>query len=988
MLFYPRIIIFIILLYSISHSKEGFTQKQLNNQPVIEYSYKQYTLHDGLIQMQVTALFQDELGFIWCGTKGGISRFDGKTFINYSKAEAKLSGLVIKFGKDSKNNLLIFHPSGITKFDGNKFHNYQFDDGWYLPDQNSNYLSGNYFLLYKKSGPNQSSCRIAMFQDSTIIINYDIELPEGSNQMIAVSDFTDKNLAWIMLNNKANLTNLITDEVHNTVAGDFVNIVFQLNKNLYSLQRNGIHLIQNDTSYHITQLYNTGSFPKPILSMDCQSVFIKNQNGIYQFMNDSLYIIHDHLNYVRDILLDYEGNLWVATEEGLLNFFKLDFRNYQFSSSSPDYVWTIIEDSKNNMWFGSFTNGLWMWDGKNITDYDEFAPNNFRGKRHFYMGASRFEENVYFPTIQQVIKYDGIQFSTVEGTSGSAFLYTLTLDDGTLLCTGHNGLYEFRPQKDTKHWSVDELNIGNVTTVNTDKYGRYIAGGYGGIAIVDGDGVQNINNPKLKNILCIEKDHLQNLWFGGINESLFLYVSDTIKQVLNFEDNAIHSMIFDEPRSLLLGCRNGLFIFDILNYYKNGDTTLIEYNQNNGFIGLECGQNAFFQDSKKDVWIATSNLVTKFNPKHINRQPAIPNIYIESLLASKDKIDWITLSSLQDQSLEHNFNSLKIKFTSVCFSATGNINYFYSLKGIQDEWSAPQKNDEIVFYNLKPGKYTFYLKANNGASDIETEVITASFTIKPALWQQAWFIILSLLLFIFVVFSFIRLFISQRLKKKEKELALEKIRTGLQVRALDNKSNHHFIFNILNNIGFNIIQNETEEAYNLFSKLSWFFRLSLKSPDNITTSLSHQLETVNDYLFLQKNRLGDRLSYNIEFENPELKNNELPRNILQTIVDNAVTHGIEPKDDGGNVKINVTSENEFLVVTVIDNGIGRQKSKNLNTHKKHGLGLNIYKQFFELFNKTNTKKASLVIADLINNSNKATGTSVKILMPLNYNFIS
>ena len=267
-------------------------------------------------------------------------------------------------------------------------------------------------------------------------------------------------------------------------------------------------------------------------------------------------------------------------------------------------------------------------------------------------------------------------------------------------------------------------------------------------------------------------------------------------------------------------------------------------------------------------------------------------------------------------------------------------------------------------------------------------MITIHFDIRPALWQQSWFIILSILLVILIVFFIIRLYFTHRLKKKEKELTLERIRTGLQVRALDNKSNHHFIFNILNNIGFNIIQKDTDEAYNLFSKLSWYFRLSLKSPDNITTSLSHQIETVNDYLFLQKNRLGDRLDYTIEMNCPELKNNEMPRNILQTIVDNSVTHGIEPKDNGGYVKIVVTNEDGNLIAIVIDNGIGRHNSKNINPHKKHGLGLNIYKQFFELFNKNNATKASLDITDLIDDSNQPNGTRVKIVIPITYSFIS
>lgn len=983
-----KILVTLILIFSGILSKSVLAQTRLLSSPSIDYSYKRYTLHDGLIQMQVTALYQDEKGFLWCGTKGGISRFDGTTFKNYSNDEAKLSGLVVKCGQDENNHLLIFHPNGISRFDGKHFINYLFEDDWFIPDHNSNLLSDNYCLLMKRLPEGNFQFRISSFHDSHIYTRFETETVTRVQGMVAMSDFTNPDLAWIIFDKKAILTDLKTNEIKETLTGQNVNIIFQLQDSLYSIKQNGIHKINHNTSIHIADQQISGSFPKPILSKDGKSVFIKNRDGIYQFKNDSLFIINDKLTYIRDILFDYEGNLWVATEEGLINFFQLDFINYRFSAESPDYIWTIIEDSKNNMWFGSFTNGLWAWDSKLVKDYTEIVQKKHGVSTHFYMGSSKFEENIYFPTINGVLNYDGSRFSKVEGTSGSAYLFTRTMEDGTMLCTGHNGLYEFKPDGTSRHWSEKSLGIKKVTTVNADKFNHYIVGGYNGLTIIAGDEIQTIEHPNLKNILCIEKDHLQNLWIGGINESLFLYDGDSIKSVLSFEDNAIHSIIFIEPGTLLLGCRNGLFIFDVIDYYMNGHTKLIEYNQNNGFIGLECGQNAFFEDSKKDVWIATSDLVTRFNPKRINRLPEIPKIYIESIQVSKDKINWINLDSFEVNSVKHSFASLKIKFASVCFSAIGNINYFFRLSGIQDEWSELQKNDEVLFYNIAPGDYTFYLKANNGNSEVETATLEMKFQILPAFWQKSWFVALSAIILTLLIFLFIRLFFTRKLKKKEKELALERIRTGLQVRALDNKSNHHFIFNILNNIGFSIIKKETDEAYSLFSKLAWYFRLSLKNPDDITTSLAHQLETVNDYLFLQKNRLGGRLDYEIEMNSPELKRNELPRNLFQTIVDNSVTHGIEPKDGGGKVKIQVTNDKDYLRISITDNGIGREKSKNLNLHKKHGLGLNIYKQFFELFNKSNAKKAQLVITDLEDSSNIPLGTKVEIIIPVIYNYIS
>jgi hypothetical protein len=663
----------------------------------------------------------------------------------------------------------------------------------------------------------------------------------------------------------------------------------------------------------------------------------------------------------------------------------MDFVNYNFIKDASDYVWTINEDNKFNMWFGSFMNGLWSWDGIKITNYTNTIRDQLRIKPMFYMGSSQMNNSIYFPAIQHVVKYNGKQLSLLMGTYG-ACLFSRVVQDSLLIVATHNGLYEYHEDILQNFWSTDTLQISRITTVNTNLKGLYVLGGYEGLAIIDDSGIKLINNELTQSILAIEKDHMGNLWVGGINENLSLIKEDSVISIFKFRNNAIHSMLFIDPNYLLIGCRNGLFILDLEQYYNKAEIHLLEYNHNNGFIGLECGQNAFFKDSKGDVWIATSDIVTKFDPNKLIRKAAIPKIYIEPLEISNDKIEWKVLPANQAKSINHNYNSIRFKFTSVCFSAVDNINYYYKLSEIQEEWSPPQTNNEFIFYNLKPGEYTLEVKADNGTSNVVTPIITSTFQIRPAIWQRLWFIVATILLLTILFYLSVRYYFHKKLKKQEKELALERMKTGLQVKALDNKSNHHFIFNILNNIGFNIIKKDSDEAYTLFSRLAGYFRTSLQSPDSFTTSLIHQIETVTDYLYLQKNRLGDRLHYSINNHCKELNHLDLPRNILQTITDNAVSHGLEPKEGGGFVDIEIRKSNQQLIISVKDNGIGRKKSQNINPEKKHGLGLNIYRNYFNLLNSSNEDKADLRIIDLFDNNQQAAGTLVEIIIPVNYSF--
>lgn len=153
----------------------------------------------------------------------------------------------------------------------------------------------------------------------------------------------------------------------------------------------------------------------------------------------------------------------------------------------------------------------------------------------------------------------------------------------------------------------------------------------------------------------------------------------------------------------------------------------------------------------------------------------------------------------------------------------------------------------------------------------------------------------------------------------QKEYLMTIQQKDTEFRALEAQIQPHFLFNTINNfIALNQIGDQkTLEKY-LYA-LSDMLRFVLRAPAFV--SLSAELEFVDDYCALQKLRFSDRLSYRI-IRNISGEKYKIPKLLLQPIVENSVIHGIEPCDHACQIIIEVRKENERIVLSVSDDGVG------------------------------------------------------------------
>lgn len=224
-------------------------------------------------------------------------------------------------------------------------------------------------------------------------------------------------------------------------------------------------------------------------------------------------------------------------------------------------------------------------------------------------------------------------------------------------------------------------------------------------------------------------------------------------------------------------------------------------------------------------------------------------------------------------------------------------------------------------------------------------------------------------------FVLIFLLVLQRLQQKRLIAKMEALRAQI---------NPHFIANSLNAIESLVNLNKRKEASKYLVHFSRLSRRILNGSRQAFVSLSEEIETLEHFLALEQLRFRDKLNYDIQVqESLNLKLIQVPAMILQPYVENAIWHGIKPKEGAGLLKIIIEKDKKQLVCIIEDNGIGRIKAKALrkNSILKHkSQGMQISKERLEALGKM--KGAKVQIIDLEDKDKNALGTRVILRLPL------
>lgn len=219
-------------------------------------------------------------------------------------------------------------------------------------------------------------------------------------------------------------------------------------------------------------------------------------------------------------------------------------------------------------------------------------------------------------------------------------------------------------------------------------------------------------------------------------------------------------------------------------------------------------------------------------------------------------------------------------------------------------------------------------------------------------------------------------------------LLLKQKSTELEMQALRAQMNPHFIFNSLSSINNFILRNEPSKASDYLIKFSQLIRLVLENSREALISLHDELEGSRLYIEVESLRFrhpfGFKLILSDELDIASIK---VPPLILQPFIENAIHHGLMPKEAAGTLVISIGEQDGRLSINITDDGVGRKeitRNSQSSTIRHKSLGLTMTKERIDLFSKNLDASGEMSLHDIKDENGKGIGTEVCITMPIQY----
>ena len=196
----------------------------------------------------------------------------------------------------------------------------------------------------------------------------------------------------------------------------------------------------------------------------------------------------------------------------------------------------------------------------------------------------------------------------------------------------------------------------------------------------------------------------------------------------------------------------------------------------------------------------------------------------------------------------------------------------------------------------------------------------------------------------------------ENIRNMEEKHAMEQKLNDMRLQMLKSQINPHFLFNTLNMIASTAQIEDAVATEKMITALSRLFRYNLKSAGTVMP-LERELKIIQDYMYLQKMRFGQRVRYDTDCA-PETLDVLVPSFVLQPLVENSIKHGLSKESKGGRIFIRTWMRGERLWISVSDTGVGMEEERlqqiraalNDGTENEIGIGVgNIYRRVHGLY---------------------------------------
>lgn len=927
----------------------------------------------GLPSNSVYDIFQDSKGFMWFATGKGICRYDGSTFKTFTSDEqTSKSGSCI--AEDSLGRIW------YSNFDG------------YL------YYVENGILKSLKQPTSLGYFRFGIIKDNLFLIQPDAVLVYDLKTLKIKSKIgvSDKQISF----------SFATPEKFYVVGAFLYEFNSSKGYKKYTLPDQFFKEINGP----IMSYWNH----KLVINSKSNNIYYRFENGKF---TKSTFNTNTNFNQNTSIT---DNSIWICTTNGII---KNDLLTNQTVTYFKDQnISYLFRDKHKNYWISTLNKGvLFIEDFEN--NYIDLQPRPLSlslGKNEVYLGA---EKDLIYKLDCTKLKVEKI-FET-ENNHATSQIFADTITD-KLFFTSYKFNILNKNNQITNDYSIAVKDVKKVD----DKYFSFAASGIMGIFYID-------ENNKSSWDFIFDKNKSEK--FSGFNQSILLNNSNG----KSTEFNPINNTIYYATNNGLMAVTNDGNSFEIKHEKQTKYFVKIQRFKDK-IIGLDTTEKLFEIDSKNQIkpfslpdfindekfsrfyicenycYLFASNGVYEydFRTKKAQKVLSLSNDFEvtdvvlknNQLLFATSKgivikkrteignypkpkliINEVQVNGKQREinalpSLKPNENDVTINFSTLSFIP--NEGYSVSYKINNSDWKTLDSSTKnLKLSALSSGNYTIQLAINYNNQKIDFQQI--KFEIKKPFWLSYLFILISSLFILLAFYAFYKFQI--RKIEKQNQILLEKneLEKNLNLstlKAIKSQMNPHFFYNALNTIQSYILANDKKQAVTYLSKFSSLTRNILEMTEKEFISLSEEITTMSLYLDIEKARFDEDFEYEINTENIPDLDYKIPSMLLQPYVENAVKHGLLHKSGLKKLAIVFSKNNDKIRIEIDDNGIGRQKSAELNAikNKNHNsFATNAMQNRIDLLNKNKTNKITINFIDKLNQSKQSLGTTVVIEIPIN-----
>lgn len=937
--------------------------------------FRHFTTEDGLPSSETYFVLGDSKGYMWFATDHGVARYNGYEFKTFTTKDGLPDNTVFKLFEDRKGRIWMLTFSGkIFYFEKNKIFPYQFNS--LVNKENENIIPmglyvdehENVYVTFLSKGElkidNKGNAAWKFINTGIYPLRYVID--EFDSGTLLISACYNENYNKIHPVMVIHAKDLKTDTVSFAPlpTGKFSAIRMSKDKLIYALS-GALFEISGGTVKFLCYAPAEVSF---LMKDNNNRLWVGTSNGVYCYDNGNFASPGDHYlgeKSISGILRDHEGGYWFTTlEDGIFYLAGDAVHSIYFKEEylQKPLCLTIVN---NDAVYAGYLDGA-IVEIKNGHGKPVFVPEQKKVINSLY--ADPGSEKIYIsqgePGFLEGKIFRPLKHKVIHGLKTNFLKHS----DGSIYCSGSSFIFKIKNDS-----LVDYTNVSQRINCLAESEDHHLLLGCNS-GVYRYDESENKIEAYHSGLSNLRVDDIQ--WFGNT-----LCFATRGKGVLFLKNGRLTQI--DESKGLCSDLITKLFVNDndvwcatnngishIRFHDKDTGYTISTIHVGDGLLSDEINDITQLNDT---IYVATKSGISYFqkNLDFINHTN--PFIQVTKLRVNNSDTD--VTSGME---FNHNSNNIRIGFDGISYRSKGKISYRYMLASGQDTLSEFTMNRDVEFLSLAPGHYTFSVSAKNNSQVWSSSPATFSFFIRPAWWQTWWFKLLvavAVAALIYVVYK-------MQLKKMREKFDAERSHASLHLTALRAQMNPHFIFNMMSSIRSYMQRNDSASAEKYLTSFAKHLRNTLDNSEIQEISLDEELKALKTYADLEMQGTEKGFEFSIQCDpGIDMEDTMLPSLLLQPFVENSVKHGISRLNHCGKISIEIKKINDSILISVEDNGIGRQEASRQNgasgiKHTSHGTALTFDR--ISAFNKAYNRNISATVIDLTDTEGKSTGTRVEI----------